>query len=156
MLPTPNCLSRRAEWFAAGTAPTQPDSWTARVGDGVVFRLPELAREWAQAQGWTLSDATGANVASIRLTRPFDGAQYRLASELPRDAQRLTLEMAIAGLAVRRAEFDVDGESILALPSAPYSGLWMLRPGSHTVVGRVWLADGRMIETPPARIIVLP
>jgi penicillin-binding protein 1C len=156
LLPTPSCAARRAEWFAAGTAPTRPDTWTARIGESVVFRLPELAREWARAQGWRLADEADASVPSIRLVRPFEGAQYRLSSELPADAQRVTLEMAVTGLAVRKAEYAIDGETVAAVEAAPYAGLWTLRPGAHTVVGRVWLADGQMVETPPVRIVVLP
>jgi penicillin-binding protein 1C len=156
MLPTPSCPARRSEWFAPGTAPARPDTWTARVGDGIVFRLPELARDWARAQGWTLADEAGAGLPSIRLSRPFDGAQYRLSAELPTDAQRLGLEMAAAGLLIRKAEYEIDGEIVPAMDTAPYSGLWILRPGPHRVLGRVWLADGSAIETPAARIVVLP
>ena len=64
--------------------------------------------------------------------------------------------MAVTGLAVRKAEYAIDGETVAAVEAAPYAGLWTLRPGAHTVVGRVWLADGQMVETPPVRIVVLP
>ncbi|HQY23790.1 MAG TPA: transglycosylase domain-containing protein [Thermoflexales bacterium] len=156
MLPTPSCPARRTEWFVYGTAPTRPDTWTARIGGITVFRLPDLAQDWARAQGWTLADEADAAGSSLRLTRPFDGAQYRLSSELPADAQRMMLEMTAPGLAVHRAEYSINGDIVPALDSAPYAGLWTLRPGSHTVVGRIWLADGRMIETAAARFVVLP
>jgi penicillin-binding protein 1C len=156
MLPTSSCPARRSEWFAAGTAPTLLDTWTARVGGATVLRVPELARDWARAQGWTLADEAGATLPAVRLSKPFGGAQYRLSGELPADAQRMSLEMTASGLAVKSAQYDIDGELVPAMDAAPYLGLWTLRAGPRTVIGRVWLADGRMLETQPVRIVVLP
>ena len=84
MLPSPDCVLTRNEWFIKGSEPTEQDNWyrrinidvttgkpadattpAAHIGERVVLMLPATVRAWAREQGWPLyepeGDASGEN-----------------------------------------------------------------------------------------------
>lgn len=184
MLPSPDCPQTRAEWFLEGTQPTQPDTWHRRVPvDGLTGRLPSPdtprerivervaldlpapLRDWARAQGWPVLDpvadvAPRASVVprqSVAILRPDPGAIYRAAKELPPSVQRVPLEVRVDAADVASVDVALaTGEVIARFDRAPYRAFWQLNVGRHTLVARARLRDGRVIESQPTHITVLP
>lgn len=183
MLPSPDCTRLRREWFLDGTQPTRRDTWHRRVKvdavtgrpplpdtpaerivERVMLDLPLPLVEWARAQGWPVLVAPVAGDAAsspqgpaLRIVRPDPGTVYRSARELPAVVQRIPIEVSVderevAGVEVMLA----DGRPIARLDRAPYRTFWPLNPGRHTLVARAWLRDGRLIESQPVHITVLP
>ncbi|MCX7937917.1 MAG: penicillin-binding protein 1C [Thermoflexales bacterium] len=183
LLPTPECPYRRREWFIAGTAPTQFDTWhrrvkldarTGRLADvttppayvieRVALDVPPALRAWARAQGWLLFDelaahASGADAQQtlplVRLLRPDNGATYRLASELPEAAQRVPVEaLADSTLVASVRVLLGDGSLVAQAEGRHLRATWQLRRGEHWFVAEARLRDGRIVRSAPARVVV--
>jgi 1A family penicillin-binding protein len=178
LLPTPDCPLRRQEWFIAGSAPTQPDTWHRRVAIDaltgqlagpdtpparVVWRimldLPAELRDWARAQGWPLLPSSGIARADAALviTQPDPGAIFRLSKALPRAVQRIPVEVRANISEVMHVEVVGANDDVLArFDQPPYRLLWPLQAGEHTLIARAHLRDGRVLQSAPVRFTVLP
>ncbi|PJF48230.1 MAG: penicillin-binding protein [Candidatus Thermofonsia Clade 3 bacterium] len=184
MLPSPDCPQTRMEWFLEGTQPTQPDTWHRRVpvdgltgrpaspdtpreriAERVMLDLPAPLRDWARAQGWPVLDpvadpAPRASVVSrqsVAILRPDPGTIYRAAKELPPSVQRAPLEVRVDAADVASVDVALaTGEVLVRFDRAPYRAFWRLHVGRHTLVARAHLRDGRVIESEPVHITVLP
>ena len=178
LLPTPDCPLRRQEWFIAGSAPTQPDTWHRRVAIDaltgqlagpdtpparVVWRimldLPAELRDWARAQGWPLLPSSGIARADAALviTQPDPGAIFRLSKALPRAVQRIPVEVRANISEVMHVEVVGANDDVLArFHQPPYRLLWPLQAGEHTLIARAHLRDGRVLQSAPVRFTVLP
>ncbi|BCX04049.1 MAG: penicillin-binding protein 1A [Candidatus Roseilinea sp.] len=184
MLPSPDCTQTRPEWFLEGTQPTQADTWHRRVRvdattgwpasadtprerivERVMLDLPAPLREWARAQGWpVLAPGMRDDHPSLLIThqdiaiiRPDPGTIYRAAKELPSSVQRVPLEVHVDTADVVAVDVAlVTGEVIARFDQAPYRAFWQLRAGRHVLVARARLRDGRVIESEPVHITVLP
>ncbi|MCS7057219.1 MAG: transglycosylase domain-containing protein [Thermoflexales bacterium] len=184
MLPTPDCKQTRREWFLEGIQPTQPDDWHRRVHvdaltgqpaaadtprerlvELVMLDLPTPLRDWARAQGWPVLDlvASDARRASARpdrpitILRPDPGTIYRMAKELPTALQRAPVEVQVDVADVVEVNVALaTGEVIARFTRAPYRTFWQLSAGQHTLVARGRLRDGRIVESAPVHITVMP
>ncbi len=183
LLPSPDCAHTRYEWFIAGTEPTQPDTWHRRVRvdaltgrpatantprerivEHVMLDLPAPLRDWAHAQGWPVlaenvnAATSGALTTSlVEIVRPDPGTIYRLAGELPAQVQRMPLEVRVDAAEVVRVDVALaTGQTIARFQQPPYRAFWPLSVGQHTLVARVQLRDGRVLESQPVSVTVLP
>ncbi len=158
LLPSPDCLLRRFEWFIDGTQPATIDTWHRRWNGRIAFDLPPELREWAREQGWLLwqeaASRAGGDVP-LRIVRPDDGTVYRISPELPASAQRIPLDVQVVAAGfVSRVEVWKDGALLRQFDRPPYRDFWELQPGAHTFVARAHLRDGQMLESPPVRVWV--
>ncbi|MCS6846653.1 MAG: PBP1A family penicillin-binding protein [Anaerolineae bacterium] len=191
MLPSPDCIQTRHEWFLEGTQPAQPDTWhrrmrvdaltgrpasadtpRERIVERVMLDLPAPLREWARAQGWPILDSAAnaghhsslithhssiINHPPIAILRPDPGTIYRAAKELPSSVQRAPLEVRVDAADVVSVDVALaNGEVIARFDRAPYRTFWQLSAGRHALVARARLRDGRVIESAPVHITVLP
>lgn len=168
LLPTPDCPHVKREWFIAGTQPAQKDDWYRRVkvnpqgaATRVVLALPAPLRNWARAQGWPLLDSalvtTTIAAAPVTIVRPDAGTIYHTAKTLPASVQRIPIEVQVADGEVAAVEVRLqDGELLARWIQAPFTAFWGLRAGDHTLIARATLRDGRVIESAPVRITVMP
>lgn len=143
-LPQPYCPHRLLETFIAGTEPqercdlhrqvTTAATENASPATGVITVLPAEAQAWADERGFTRPALSTAVLepAPIRLVRPLPGQQYRLAPDLPRESQALTVSASVsADLDVEVVRLLVDGETLAELRRPPYRAVWLLQVGSH-------------------------
>ncbi|HPP62717.1 MAG TPA: penicillin-binding protein 1C [Anaerolineales bacterium] len=174
LLPTPDCGHTRAEWFIAGTEPTQPDNLYKRVAvdaltgaladdstpaerrqTRIVLDLPIAAQPWARAQNLPLlADIPSAGEADaqpqIALISPRPNSTYRLAPSFDASAQKLLIE-AVAGTGIAQVTIWVDGAPLAVLSSPPYRAWWQLSPGEH----RFWVTGVTVNgETVASEVIV--
>ena len=49
-----------------------------------------------------------------------------------------------------------NGEVLARMTQAPFKAFWALRAGTHVLIARATLLDGRVIESAPVRITVIP
>jgi penicillin-binding protein 1C len=185
MLPTPYCPFTKREIFIAGTEPKQPDSLYRpvdidvatglpatsdtpldRIETRIYLTLPAEAQEWARDHGIPQLPTSNlhapiSNVQlptsdfQIHITRPDDGALYRITPQTPIDSQRIPVQ-AIAADGVRIAQLTlfVDGQPIESVDRAPLRTLWTLALGQHvfTVEGIDHL--GNRLSSAPVTIVV--
>jgi hypothetical protein len=149
LLPTPACPETHLAWFLEGTAPTQADDVYRRVTvntpDGpqtiLALNLPPRAWEWARAHGWPLVQdlqdfaasspaTTGETDAAVRLLSPADGSAYRLAPDLPPEAQEIRVAAETA-LPQARLRLWADGSLLAECPGPECTAWWPLSPGQH-------------------------
>ncbi len=158
LLPTEFCDHTRAEWFIAGTEPTQPDNifqqvtidaLTGALADAstpaerrktiIVLDLPITAHPWARSQGLPLlADIPQTSEASpqpqIALISPRPNATYRLDPTFDISAQKLLIE-AVAGAGFTEVTIWADGIPLATLTESPYQAWWQLSVGEH----RFWV-----------------
>lgn len=147
--------ARLDEWFAAGTVPTQQDTWEQ---NGRVL-LPDEYAEWSReglrvagsrsrvAGTGSTAMAAGASdssavrgVARFRILSPLDGDRYAIPSGI--DGRYATISFKAGGAGAGSVRWSVDGKPFLG-------GRWPLVLGSHVV--RAISAHGEAAE---ARIVV--
>jgi 1A family penicillin-binding protein len=168
LLPTPDCPHVKREWFIEGTQPARSDDWYRRVkvnpqgsAERVVLALPAPLRNWARAQGWPLMEgavlSAAVATAPIEIVRPDAGTIYKTAKELPASVQRIPIEVQVAEEEVVSIEVRLESGEVLArMARAPFKTFWDLRAGNHALIARATLRDGRIIDSAPVRISVLP
>ncbi len=168
LLPTSDCPHVKREWFIAGTQPAQKDDWYRRVkvnpqgaATRVVLVLPAPLRNWARAQGWPLLDGAAATTtiaaAPVAIVRPDAGTIYHIAKTLPASVQRIPIEVQVAEGEIAEVEVRLQGGELLARwTHAPFTAFWGFRAGNHALIARVTLRDGRVVESAPVRITVIP
>jgi penicillin-binding protein 1C len=149
LLATDSCAQLK-EWFAPGSAPTQPDNWES---DGPV-RLPAEYAEWAQGvgrrtaasltalghrtRGATRNDSLPSK--AFRMLSPLDGDRYAIPSGV--DARYATISLRAAGRGAERVRWTIDGHLFTR-------SRWSLEPGTHVVQ-----ATSESGETAEAHIVV--
>jgi 1A family penicillin-binding protein len=168
LLPTPDCPHVKHEWFIDGTQPARKDDWYRRVkvnpqgsAERVVLALPAPLRDWARAQGWPLLEgavvSTSVAVAPVVIVRPDAGTMYRMAQELPSSVQRIPIEVQVSESEGTSVQVRLQsGEVIARMAQAPFTAFWDLRAGTHVLIARATLGDGRVIDSAPVRITVMP
>ena len=183
MLPTPECVYTRSEWFIAGTEPTTADTWyvkqkidtatgsvadvdtpAERITEHVVLRLPSELYDWAQEHGWPLYTESqnqvvhcvqGGSCIPILIAQPDQGSAYRISKQLPRQLQRAQLSVRVDSPGSTYAEVVLDGTDVIAhFDSRSYDGFWALIPGTHTFIARLYFPDGHYVESAPVIIRV--
>jgi hypothetical protein len=114
-----------------------------------------------QATVWIRDD--GITLASVRILRPRDGAEFRFGQTIPIEAIAIDLESYIS-----RVEFldgtAVIGESLINFFVAPEPGTpiqhWLewrdAAPGPHVLTARAERADGTPVQSPSVHISVGP
>jgi penicillin-binding protein 1C len=158
LLPTPDCLYRRQEWFIAGTQPVRPDDLfrpvlidpiSGRLADEqtpperkisrLALALPLQALPWAQANGQLLYSQlqTGAatsdrQVTGLQILSPPDRAVYQIAPGLSLTAQSLHIEIT-ADPALVPIMLWVDESLVATFSAPPFEFWWPLRVGRHTL-----------------------
>lgn len=168
----PDTWHRRVRVDVLTGRPASPETPRERIVERVMLDLPAPLREWARAQGWPILDpATNAshhsspanhqsstiNHPPIVILRPDPGTIYRAAKELPSSVQRAPLEVRVDTADVVSVDVALaNGEVIARFDRAPYRTFWQLSAGRHALVARARLRDGRVIESAPVHITVLP
>ncbi len=144
-LPQPYCPHRLLETFIAGTQPQERCDLHRQVtthasGDDsaespqVVTVLPAEAQAWADERGLRrpVPSEVRQEAVPVRLVHPPPGQQYRLAPDLPREAQGLAVAAGVsADLEVEVVRLLVDGEVLAEVRQPPYRAVWVLQTGSH-------------------------
>lgn len=110
----PTCPSQRPEWFITGTEPTENSR-------------PTLSRS--------------PNENQVEIVAPFAGAVYQISAGMPRDAQRIRLEIRAPSDALQ-VELFLNGR-VIADSAQTW---WVLEAGEYVLSAHVTLADGRVIE----------
>ena len=119
---TPECESRRPEWFIPGTEPTEGgNTFLTRDGGG-----------------------------DLRVLSPYPGAVYQISAGMPRDTQRIKLEVSTPPDAVR-VEIVINGRVVAESATA----WWVLQPGEYAISARAVMTDGTVTDSPPVRFSVL-
>lgn len=157
LLPTPECLHTRQEWFIPGTEPVTYDHFYQRSATGEIqLDLPLAARAWARTQGLPLvsTPAAPADARSLILTSPIQDTVYRLDPHLPSAAQQLPLS-ALVGQEISQVTFIVDGRIFATLSAAPYQSWWTLSPGLHHFWLKGLTTSGEEVASPPLAITVV-
>jgi penicillin-binding protein 1C len=141
LLPGPDCVSPTREIFAAGTVPTEHETYYFKGLDGRISIDPPIeARDWARAAGLTLrTDGAGASSDALRIVAPIGGTTIYFAPELSSD--RVVLR-AVAARGIDRVTFAVDGVVIGDAPGADPWVIWPLQLGPHTLRASAHLSDG--------------
>ncbi len=179
LLPTPACPHTRAEWFIAGTEPTQPDTyyrqvWTDELTGAlaneqtpperrkpvIVLDLPVEAQRWARAQGLPLlvdlqQVSNAIHARALVLTSPTPNTTYRMTSEISAAAQQLSVE-AVAGQSFAKVTLYVDGVPLQTFSAPPYQAWWSLAPGNHRFWAEGLSSSGQVVRSEEIPITVLP
>lgn len=175
LLPTPECVHTRKEWFIDGTEPVEHDiyykqiwidTWTnqpageftpqERLEPLIVLDLPLQAQAWASSQGMHLLGdyiPTSTNI-DLTLISPQDNTTYRIDPNFDLSSQGLSIEAA-TGQGFSRILFFVDGNSLAEISSPPYQAWWILSEGQH----RFWVEgltpDGMKVRSDEVVIEVI-
>lgn len=163
LLPGPSCPHRRVEVFIAGTEPRErcPLHLPGGAAEGhVQMSQGEGAAQAAallpQAGKAPTSSQVGPGAPGIFLASPAPNSQYRLAPGLPREHQRIPLEVhASLGLTLDQVTILVDGQVWAVLDAPPYEVWWPLQPGTHQVQAAARDRAGNRWETPAVTFHVL-
>ncbi len=165
-LPQPYCPHRLLETVIAGTEPrercnlhrlvtTQVDE-SGSPSTRVITVLPAEAQAWADERGLArpAPSTPAPDPVPIRLVHPLPGQSYRLAPDLPRESQALTVAASVsADLEVEVVRLLVDGEVLAERKQPPYRAVWVLQAGSH----RFWadaIAGGTEYRTEEVTVMV--
>lgn len=169
---------RRVQVDSATGQRATSDTPRERMVGRVMLDLPAPVREWARDQGWPVLDPGAGNETyssqndlqssaalypngtfnqPVAIVRPDPGTIYRAAKELPSAVQRIPIEVLVAAPDVVGVDVTLaSGEAIARFDQAPYRTFWPLSAGNYTLVARARLRDGRVVESQPVRITVLP
>ncbi len=179
LLPTSACPNTRAEWFIAGTEPTQTDTvyqqvWIDALTNSLandstpaerrqfitVLNLPVEAREWAREQGLPLlSDysQTSENVSQqenqLVLLSPRPNTAYRIDPNFDPASQQIQIEIA-AGEGISQVTIWADGNLLATFSSPPYQAWWTLSAGEHRFWAEGMDANGQRVKSEIVTIIV--
>jgi membrane peptidoglycan carboxypeptidase len=177
--PTAQCPRTRAEWFLAGTAPTQPDNLyqtfllDTRTGglaapstpaqfvvSKVFLVLPPAARDWAIQNGIPQPPAGAIGLpagpgAPLHISSPDPNTVYQISPRLPRASQQVPFQVVAAG-ALQSVSFSLDGQPLGTVGAAPFQLWWALVPGHHTLRAEASLANGQSVVSEPVEFQVLP
>jgi len=181
-LPTPDCPYTRAEWFIAGTEPTEYDTFYKRVvvdastglpateatpperrESRLYLDLPPQARPWAQQQGLTLlpDQLAGAAQSSpevseeLVIASPDAYTIYRVSPEMPVEAQRIRI-VVTGPPGLHDVQIVLDGQPLASLTNGPFETWWPLVVGEHTVSASGVMADGRRLSADERSFTVKP
>ncbi|HEX2998399.1 MAG TPA: penicillin-binding transpeptidase domain-containing protein, partial [Anaerolineales bacterium] len=180
LLPTSLCPHTRAEWFIAGTEPTQKDTFyrqvwidalTKSLADDstpserreavTVLDLPAEAQNWAREQGLPLLtdfSQAGNNMSQqpeqLVLLSPPANTTYRIDPDFDPDSQQIQIEVA-AGAGISRITVWVDGNPLTTLSSPPYQAWWTLSAGEHRFWAQGINASGETLKSDVVTITVL-
>lgn len=134
-----------------------------RIAERIGLELPAQVRDWAAGQGWLLVDtytsAAGETAgvltphpcgaagqpecAPATIVQPDGGSIYQISQQLPRSVQKIPLEIRVDDTHVVRSEVVVDGTQVIAsFNTLIYKGFWLLIPGDHSFITRVYFSDG--------------
>lgn len=179
LLPTSACPNTRAEWFIAGTEPTQTDTvyqqiWIDALTNSIandstpierrqsvtVLNLPVEAREWAREQGLPLlSDysQTSENISQqenqLALLSPRPNTAYRIDPNFDPASQQIQIEVA-AGQGISQVTIWADGNLLATFSSPPYQAWWTLSAGEHRFWAEGMDANGQRVKSEIVTIIV--
>ncbi|MEN6478329.1 MAG: penicillin-binding protein 1C [Anaerolineales bacterium] len=131
--------------------------WPAEALDWAIEQGLARPEEAASLAAMTRSPSTTqvSETAPLRIVQPADNARYRLSEALPRSAQAIGVQVAAATLPVgSEVSLLLDDRIIATWQQSPYSALWPLEEGEHTLLARASLADGRLIESARVHIWV--
>lgn len=171
--PAPACPNRALEWFIDGTQPSLVDpfyKWvtldaaTGRLSgedtpperqvQALALDLPPEAQPWARSNGMlllsdlvpALQDAPAGSESAfpLRLISPGPNSVYRLAPDLPAEAQSIRLEAA-GEPGLSRVTLWVDGSQLAAPDSPPYEAWWKLEAGFHQAWAEAMRPTGERI-----------
>ncbi len=170
LLPTPACPETHLAWFLEGTAPTRPDDVYRRItittpaGPQTItaLNLPPTAWDWARAHGWPLvqdlapaeADAAHQENAAVRLLSPADGSAYRLAPDLPREAQEIEVAAETAWQGARLRLW-ADDTLLATCPAPKCTAWWPLQTGEHRFWAEVLLPNGGTPQRTPTHTITV-
>jgi len=153
LLPTPACPQTHTAWFIEGTQPARPDNVCRQIvidtatgaaaGPGTppqrrqtitAFDLPPLAWNWARSHDWLLVQDFALNInasdEAVFLRNPADGSVYRLAPDLPADAQKIPI-IAETTLPDTHLRLWADDVLLAECPAPSCTAWWPLSPGEH-------------------------
>ncbi len=128
----------------------------------LALELPAEAQPWARSNGMLLwndlitasqgagEQAAGEPSAPLRLISPGPNTIYRLAPELPADAQQLSLEAA-GEAGIGQVSIWVDGVQLETTSQGPFQAWWRLELGKHEAWAEGVRADGSRVETEHVR-----
>lgn len=146
-----------------------------RIAERVAQALPAVVRDWAASQGWLLVDTDNKNTgdaagvltphpcgtggrpdcAPATIVQPDSGSIYQISRQLPRSVQKIPIEVRVDDMRVVRSDIVVDGTQVIAsFTSSTYKGFWLLNPGDHSFMTRVYFSDGSMRVSPQTVIHV--
>ncbi len=135
--------------------------------------LPQEAQAWAVKHGFPQPPTTFAPNSSgvaqaptpanatpnavgetLRLLSPDPYTIFQLTPLVPLDTQQIRLTAAVPKGTVK-VEYQIDGQSIGSVDSAPWGVWWTLTPGAHNVVAIATLADNstRSSDPVPFRVV---
>ncbi len=168
----PDNLYRPIEIDVATGLPATPDTPRDRVVTRIFLVLPAEAREWArdngilqfpeflqfpqlqagnEGEGTQGTEGTGA----VRITRPDDGALYKITPQTPIETQRIPVQaIAADGVQITHLMLFVDGQPIGTFGSAPARTWWALSPGRHVFTVEVLDRQGKVLTGAPVTIVV--
>ncbi len=135
LLPNPYCPHHMMETFIAGTEPTESCDVHQKIGDQVYLVLPPEAQAWAvehnipqppESEGSPLQ-----TIPTLMLTRPDQGAVYRMDKSVALESQKIEVTAAGQG-GYTRVTLLLDGAPLAAFSAPPYTVYWQLEPGQHT------------------------
>jgi penicillin-binding protein 1C len=141
LLPGPDCASPTSEIFAAGTVPTDRETYYFKDAFGRISIDPPIeARDWARAAGMTLrSDGASASREALRILAPVSGTTIHFAPEI---ASSEVLLRVVAARGIDKVTFAMDGRVIGDAPGSDPTILWPLELGGHTLRATASFADG--------------
>ncbi len=175
LIPGPACPNRILEWFIDGTQPVEMDRFYRQVtldgstgrlaGDStpaerrvqaLALDLPPEAQPWARSNGLLLwndlvsqadaGDSPAGDTAPLCLIAPGPRTIFRLAPDLPAEAQQLKLSAA-GESGITSVSLWVDGVRLDTSGAAPFQAWWPLQLGQHSAWAEGVRADGSRVET---------
>jgi membrane peptidoglycan carboxypeptidase len=184
LLPTPLCPRTRAEFFLAGTVPTQPDNLyqavkidarTDHLADAntpaefvtekIFLVLPPEAREWARQNGVPQPPARRASNLPLgerptsnfplQITSPDPKTIYQISPRLPRASQQIPFR-AIAGEPMASVTFILDGQRLATMNAEPFEMWWALAAGAHQLMAEGVLKNGGVVQSLAVQFTVNP
>jgi membrane peptidoglycan carboxypeptidase len=135
-----------------------PEALAWAIGQGLPQppAAPE-ARASPDGSGGPGSDSGGAasRGAGIEIVSPFQNDRYRISSALPREDQRLLVEVRTGGQArFVRVTLYVDEEALASFEAPPYQAWWVLEVGEHVIYAVGETARGEQLTSESISVIV--
>ena len=165
----PDDLYQPVKIDVATGLPAGPNTPQDRIETRVYLVLPAEAREWARDNGipqlpvtnlqspTSNPQSTLANGQSpaVRVTRPDNGAVYRITPQTPIETQRIPIQAIVAdGIHITRLTLYVDDHAIDEFTTSPARAWWTLQLGAHTITAKAIDDQGQTLDGEPVRITV--